>query len=118
MAFHIPGKGVIQRHPAEDASNLAGLPSDHRAFAMALYDAICNYTQNEIYPGDVLVFESTAEPARSSERVAGKWMRIARHVQIVPIESNHMSIVGRSDGVPLARELCRRLREVSGALSQ
>jgi thioesterase domain-containing protein len=85
---------------------------------MALYDAICNYTPNGIYPGDVLVFESTAEPARSSERVASKWARIASNVEIVPIESNHMSIVGRSDGAPLAGELCRRLRKVSAALLQ
>ena len=117
LAFRVPGKAVTQRHPAEDASNIAGLPADHRACAMALYDAICNHTLNETYPGDVMVFESTAEPARSSERVASKWTRIASNVEIVPIESNHMSIVGRADGAPLARELCRRLREVSDALS-
>jgi thioesterase domain-containing protein len=117
MAFRMPGTGVAQRHPAEDASNISGLPSDHRAFAMALYDAVCNYTPNEIYPGNVLVFESTAEPARSSERVADKWTRIARNVEIVPIESTHMSIVRRPDGGPLADKLCRRLREGFETLS-
>jgi thioesterase domain-containing protein len=118
MPARVLGNGVTQRHPAEDASNIAGLPADHRAFAMALYDAICNYKPNETYSGDVLVFESTAEPARSSERVASKWTRIARNVEIVPVEGTHMSMVGHPDGFPIARELCRRLREVAGTLSR
>lgn len=116
MPVRVAGKTVALRHPAEDASHIAGLPADHRAFAMALYDAICQYTPNKVYPGDVLVFESTAEPARSSERVAAKWKRIARNVEIVPVEGTHMSIVGQPDGLPIARELCRRLREVAGTI--
>lgn len=100
------------RHPAEIASNIAGVPADHRDFAKALYDAVCNYLP-EPYPGNTLVFESTLEPARSSEKVAKRWRRIAEHAEIVAIAGSHMSIVVHPDGLPLARVLSQRLRDIS-----
>ena len=75
IATRILRTSINQRHPAEIASNISGLPPCHQAFARALYDAICNHTPKEVYRGDVLVFESTAEPARSSECVAKKMDR-------------------------------------------
>jgi thioesterase domain-containing protein len=102
-----------QRHPAEIASNIAGVPPAHQAFAKALYDAVCAYKPEAEYAGNVLVFESTLEPARSSEKVAKRWARIAPAAEIVPVEGSHMSIVRQPNGRPLARILCQRLRDVS-----
>jgi thioesterase domain-containing protein len=113
VAARLPGKRIPQRHPAETSSDIASLPPDHRGFVATLYDAIGVYVPDADYPGEVVVFESTAEPARSSGNIAKKWVRIVTNVTIVPFEGSHMSIVAEPNGRPLARMLCQKLREVS-----
>ncbi len=61
----------------------------------------------------MLVFEATAEPARSSGAVAKRWAKIATNVQIVPIEGSHISIVAEPDGRPLTRLLGQKLWDIS-----
>jgi thioesterase domain-containing protein len=100
-------------HPADTASNISGFPPDHRAFARALYEAIHSYVPETQFPGEVLVYESTSEPARSSASVAKRWARIAAKLAVVPVQGSHMSIVAYPDGTPLVRDLCKRLREAS-----
>lgn len=101
------------RHAADTAAGTAELPPDHRAFAAALFDAIHAYVPDADFPGEVVVFELTAEPARSSSGVAKRWARIAANVTIVAIKGTHMSIVADPDGRPLARFLSRKLHEIS-----
>jgi thioesterase domain-containing protein len=101
------------RHAADTAADTAELPPDHRAFAAALFDAIHAYVPDRDFPGEVVVFESTAEPARSSGGVARRWARIAANLTVVAVEGSHMSIVADPDGRPLARFLCRKLHEIS-----
>jgi thioesterase domain-containing protein len=88
------------------------MPPDHQALARALYDAIFDYTPADQYTGNVVVYEATSEPARSSERVAKKWARISTDADIVPVKGTHMSIVRSPDGLPLARDLCKRLQHL------
>jgi thioesterase domain-containing protein len=107
------GRRSTQRHAADTAADTAELPPDHRAFAAALFDAIHAYVPDADFPGEVVVFESTAEPARSSGGVAKRWARIATNLTIVAAEGSHMSIVADPDGRPLARFLCQKLRDVS-----
>ena len=107
------GRRSTQRHAADTAADTAELPPDHRAFAAALFDAIHAYVPDADFPGEVVVFESTAEPARSSSGVAKRWARIATNLTTVAVEGSHMSMVADPDGRPLARFLCQKLREIS-----
>jgi thioesterase domain-containing protein len=106
-----PAQDGPARHPAENASNISGLPPDHRACAIALYDAIYAYVPDQKYTGNVVLYEATGEPDRSSERVAKKWAKISTNLRIVPVEGHHMSIVKAPSGLPLVRDLCTRLKE-------
>jgi thioesterase domain-containing protein len=107
------GRRSTPHHAADVAADTAELPPDHRAFAAALFDAIHAYVPDVDFPGEVVVFESTAEPARSSSGVAKRWARIATNPTIVAVTGSHMSIVAEPDGRPLARFLCQKLREIS-----
>ncbi|HWC63396.1 MAG TPA: thioesterase domain-containing protein [Rhizomicrobium sp.] len=100
-------------HPAEIASDLARFPPEHRAFAKALHDAVGRHVPEKGYTGDVLIFESTKEPGRTTERVVEKWTSIFRNARAISVEGSHLSIVKNSHGLPLARELCRHLRSAS-----
>jgi thioesterase domain-containing protein len=97
-------------HPAEIASDIARFPPAHRAFAIALHEAVGSYVPEKGYAGDVLIFESTKEPGRSMERVVEKWSSIARNARAISVEGSHLSIVKNSHGLPLAQELCKHLR--------
>jgi thioesterase domain-containing protein len=105
--------GGTRSVPAWIADIVAGLPPDHRAFATMFYDAICAYVPEKEYAGDILFFEATQEPARSSERMAETWMAIAKNVDVVRVKGSHQSIVKPPDGVAMAAALCKQLREVS-----
>jgi thioesterase domain-containing protein len=107
-----------QKHPAEIASNISTMPPDHRACAIALYDAIFAYTPTDRYTGDVVVYESTAEPDRGSERVAQRWAKLSTNLTVVPVEGSHMSIVKPPNGQPLARDLSQRLFTCGSAGTQ
>jgi thioesterase domain-containing protein len=97
------------KHPAEIASNISSMPPDHRACAIALYDAIFAYTPEDRYDNAVVVYESTAEPDRSSERVAERWAKLSTNLVVVQVEGSHMSIVKPPHGQLLARDLSQRL---------
>jgi thioesterase domain-containing protein len=107
------GKPLAQRDAVDAATDTSDLPPEHRGFVAALYDAIHAYVPDADFPGEVVVFESTAEPARSSGAVAKRWARIATKLTIVPVEGTHMSIVADRDGRPLAQFLGRKLHEIS-----
>ena len=107
-----------QKHPAEIASNISTMPPDHRACAIALYDATFAYTPVDRYTGDVVVYESTAEPDRSSERVAQRWAKLSTNLTVVPVEGSHMSIVKPPHGQPLARDLSQRLLSYGSTRTQ
>jgi hypothetical protein len=113
-----PAQVGPRRHPAEIASNISGLPAEHRACAIELYDAIDRYVPDDEYTGETVLYEATAEPDRGSERVAKKWAKISTNLTIVPVEGTHMSMVKPPRGVPLARDLCRRLGEIGSLASQ
>jgi thioesterase domain-containing protein len=113
VASRLLRKRVTRHHAADAATDTSGLPADHRGFVAALYDALHAYVPDADFPGEVVVFESTAEPARSSGGVAKRWARIAPNLTIVPVAGSHMSIVADPDGHPLARLLCQKLREIS-----
>jgi thioesterase domain-containing protein len=107
------GPRFARRHAAETAAGTEVLPPEHRAFTAALFDAIHAYVPDKDFPGEIVVFESTAEPARSSGAVAKRWARIATNPTIVAVKGSHMSIVADPDGRPMAHFLCRKLREIS-----
>jgi thioesterase domain-containing protein len=107
------GKPLQQRHPVETSTDISDLPPAHRDFVAAVYDAVGAYGPDANYRGEVLVFESTAEPARSSAGIAKRWAKIATEVKLVAVEGSHISIVAGPDGRPLARTLCEKLQEVS-----
>jgi thioesterase domain-containing protein len=111
MRTQQPAQDAPQRHPAENASNISSMPPEHKACAITLYDAIFGYVPDEIYTGRVVLYESTAEPDRGSERVVRKWAKISKNLTVVPVKGDHMSMVKRSSGLPLARDLSKRLRE-------
>jgi thioesterase domain-containing protein len=113
LATRLLRKPVTRHHAADAATDTSGLPPDHRGFVAALYDALHAYVPDADFPGEVVVFESTAEPARSSGGVAKRWARIAPNLTVVPVAGSHMSIVADPDGRPLARLLCQKLREIS-----
>ena len=102
-------------HPAELISDIARFPSDHRAFARTLYDALVDYVPQKDYAGDMLVFESTKEPDRTNEKIAEKWKAFARNVTVVRIKGSHKSIVLPPDALPLAQHLSWYLRRYSQA---
>jgi thioesterase domain-containing protein len=111
MRTRQPAQDGPQRHPAENASNISSMPPEHKACAITLYDAIFGYVPEEVYAGDVVLYESTAEPDRGTERVVKKWARISTNLTVVPVKGDHMSMVKRPNGLPLASDLCKRLRE-------
>ena len=113
LATRRTGSSLTQRHPADTATDTSALPAQHRKLVTALYDAIHAYVPAAEFPGRVVVFESTAEPARSSGGVAKRWAKIATNLTVVAIKGTHMSIVAEPDGRPLARFLGQKLREVS-----
>jgi thioesterase domain-containing protein len=108
-----PADNPGQLHPAEAASSISQMQPNHRACAMALYDAIFAYPLDEDYPGEAVIYEATAEPARSSERVAAKWQRVCRRATVVPVRGSHNSIIKQPDGVALARDLSNRLVQIA-----
>jgi len=113
VATRLLRKPVTRHHAADAATDTSGLPPDHRGLVAALYDALQAYVPDADFPGEVVVFESTAEPARSSGGVAKRWARIAPNLTVVPVAGSHMSIVADPDGRPLAGFLCQKLREIS-----
>jgi thioesterase domain-containing protein len=108
MGIARPGMGAL--HPAEIVSNLAIFPPEHRAMAIELYDMVEAYQPEKNYPGEVLVFEASEEPNRTSTRVAATWRSIAGNVKVISVNASHMSIIRSPDGLVLARDLCERLR--------
>jgi thioesterase domain-containing protein len=107
------GQPPTQRRAVDAATDTSEFPPEHRGFIAALFDAIHAYVPEANFPGEVVVFESTAEPARSSGGVAKRWAGIATNLTIVPVAGSHMSIVTDPDGRPLARLLGQKLREIS-----
>jgi thioesterase domain-containing protein len=114
LGARYPGlSAFLERHPATFALDLESFPPDHCACAIELYDAVCAYVPSVNYTGEMLVFEATAEPARSSARVVERWAAVAHNLTAVSVKGMHRSIITEPDVLPLARELCTRLREVS-----
>jgi thioesterase domain-containing protein len=113
VAALLPGERLAQGHAADAASDTSALPQEHRDLITALFDAIHAYQPAANYADEVVVFESTAEPARSSGNVAKRWVRIATNVTVVPVKGSHVSILAEPDGRPLANYLGQKLRDVS-----
>ena len=113
LAARLPSNSLTQSHPADAATDTSKLPPQHRHFVAAVYDAIHAYVPDADFPGEVVVFEATSEPARSSGGVAKRWAKIASNLTVVPVKGTHMSIVVEPDGRPLARFLGQKLREIS-----
>lgn len=109
----MPGKRVGQPQPADVLSDAADLPPDHQALVTALYHAIRAYQPATEDRSEVIVFESTAEPARSSSHVAKRRTRFATNVAVLPVKGSRMSVVAEPNGRPLAWFLCQKLRDVS-----
>jgi thioesterase domain-containing protein len=114
LGMAVPEESRVR--PAEIAKTIRSLPAIHRAYCLKLYDAACAYRPRQAPARSVLVFEASKEPDRSISSVARKWASIARDMKTVTIKGSHMSIVRPPDGLPLARELCRVLREASASL--
>jgi thioesterase domain-containing protein len=111
LGMAVPEESRIR--PAEIARTIMSLPPVHREYCMKLYDSACAYRPSKTAAQSVLVFEATREPDRSVAQVARKWKSIAQNVKTITVKGNHMSIVKPPDGLPLARALCRALREAS-----
>ncbi len=78
-----------------------------------LYDVLEAYVPSVSYKGNILVFEATAEPARSSARVVERWVPVAEHLTVVAVKGMHMKILTHPEGLSIAHELCARMRELS-----
>ena len=115
LATRLPGNSLTHSHPADAATDTSALPQQHRQFVAAVYDAIHAYAPDADFPGEVVLFEATAEPARSGGGVAKRWAKIASNLTVVPVKGTHMSIVMEPDGRPLARILGQKLREISAS---
>jgi thioesterase domain-containing protein len=98
--------------PAEIAETIVSLPPLHRAFCFKLFDDSAAWCPGKIYPGPVLVFEATQQPARALAQVAEKWRVVAPQCRVITIQGSHMSIIRPPDGIKLAQDLCSALGTV------
>lgn len=100
-------------HPVEQFINLKSLLPDHAAFVKSLYDEHGRYVPDS-YPGRVLLFVSRSQPLIRLRQVEAAWTKIAKHSEVVEVNSRHIHLIRKPQGLPMAERLRSEIEKLSG----
>jgi thioesterase domain-containing protein len=100
------------RHGVESVVNLSAFTPEHGAFMRGLHDRYIEYVPNN-YSGRVLVFAAKTDHLLNHGQVKAAWRKIAPSCEIVEVIGTHVDIMQMPRGLPVAKRLKERIKELS-----
>jgi surfactin synthase thioesterase subunit len=98
----------------ENFMDTSVLPPEQAQFARALFDALEKY-HPQSYDGPVLLYAARTEPLLHLHQVDATWKKIAKEIEIVHVDGDHLSMVREPRVAALAGDLRERLSRFSAA---
>ena len=103
---------LSSRHAVESVVNLSAFTPEHAAFMKGLYDRHLEYVPNN-YSGRVLVFVAKTDGLMNHGQVKAAWRKIAPSSEIFEVNGTHVDIMQMPRGLPVARRLREKIKELS-----
>jgi thioesterase domain-containing protein len=100
------------RHGVESVVNLSAYTPEHGAFMRGLHDRYFEYVPNS-YSGRVLVFAAKTDHLLNHGQVKAAWRKIAPSCEIFEVIGTHVDIMQMPRGLPVAKRLKERIKELS-----